>query len=468
MALTEIEASRFAGLEHTLGGTGFTDDTLDAYYEGTRRLEQIGLAVPPELRRFETMVNWPRLVVDAVEERCDVKSFMRGGSDVADDELREAWDVNNLDSEFHLTFLDSLIFGRGFLSVGTNEDDGQHPLITVESPREMAVDVDPRTRRVRAALKLYGLDAAHTRARFATLYLPDVTVWLERDKPQTSWVESGRDMHGLGRVPVVPFFNRRRSGVWHGVSEMADAISLTDAAARSLTNLQIAAETMAVPQRYIVGATQGDFKNPDGTQKPVWQAYLAAIWGIPNVDGKPMSVGQFTSSSLTNFHDTVTHYSGLLAGLYGLPHRYFGQNTANPPSADGIRADEARLIKRAERKMAAAGDQIGRTLAMYLRFRDKVWPESGDRIKIEWHDAATPTYAARVDGIQKLTGGKPILSREGGWDELGWSDARKARERAYMESEAADPLLEALSNDLMARDTPSDTRPLPSAAPSRR
>lgn len=72
-----------------------------------------------------------------------MKSFMRGGSDVADDELREAWDVNNLDSEFHLTFLDSLIFGRGFLSVGTNEDDGQHPLITVESPREMAVDVDP-------------------------------------------------------------------------------------------------------------------------------------------------------------------------------------------------------------------------------------------------------------------------------------------------------------------------------------
>lgn len=57
MALTEIEASRFAGLEHTLGGTGFTDDTLDAYYEGTRRLEQIGLAVPPSCaasRRWST------------------------------------------------------------------------------------------------------------------------------------------------------------------------------------------------------------------------------------------------------------------------------------------------------------------------------------------------------------------------------------------------------------------------------
>ncbi len=465
MALTESESALFIRLERSLGATVFDDTVMDAYYEGTQRLEQIGLAVPEELRRFETVVNWPRLVVDAVEERCDVKSFMRGGVDTADDELREAWDVNNLDSEFHLTFLDSLIFGRGFLSIGTNEDDALHPLITVESPREMAVEVDPRTRRVKAALKLYGRIGNRLRPQYATLYQPDVTVWLERDDADVMWVETERDMHRLGRVPVVPFFNRRRSGRWMGVSEMADAMSLTDAAARSLTNLQIASETMAVPQRWILGASKGDFVDAAGNQLPVWQSYLSAIMAMANPDA---SVGQFSAASLSNFHETVTHYSGLLAGLYGLPVRYFGHNTANPPSADGIRADEARLIKRAERKMSAAGDQLGRTLAMYLRFRDKAWPESGDRIKVEWHDAATPTYAARVDGIQKLTGGKPILSREGGWNELGWTDARKAQERSYMESEASDPLLDALASDLRSSDSAGDTRTPPIPAAPRR
>jgi len=35
-----------------------------------------------------------------------------------------------------------------------------------------------------------------------------------------------------------------------------------------------------------------------------------------------------------------------------------------------------------------------------------------------------------------------ILSREGAWDELGWSEARKSRERGYFEREAsADPEL---------------------------
>jgi len=445
MALTEDEVALFAGLEKTAGASVLNDELMDAYYEGVQRLQHIGIAVPPALRRFETVVNWPRLVVNAIEERCDVKSFIRGGADTADDDLREAWDHNNLDSEFHLTLLDSFIFGRGFLSIGTNEDDPKHPFILVESPREMTVKVDPRSRRVTQALKRY--DPVNGHPTKATYYDQYKTVWLERKAPtDPAWSEIGRDGHGVGRVPVIPFFNMRRSGAWSGVSEMADAIGLTDAAARSLTNLQIAAETHSVPQKWVLGMSKGDFVDAAGNPLPTWQTYFGAIWANQNSEAK---VGQFTASDLRNFHETVTHYSGLLAGLYGLPTRYFGQNTSNPPSADGIRADEARLVKRAERKMAASGDQLGRAMAMYLRFRDGQFPESGDRIKVEWHDAATPTYAAKVDGIQKLTGGKPILSMEGGWDELGWSDARKAREKDYIANEAADPVLERIARDLI-------------------
>ena len=40
------------------------DERLNAYYNGTHRLAQMGLAVPPSLRSFETVVNWPRLTID--------------------------------------------------------------------------------------------------------------------------------------------------------------------------------------------------------------------------------------------------------------------------------------------------------------------------------------------------------------------------------------------------------------------
>ncbi|KQU48080.1 hypothetical protein ASG84_26575 [Rhodococcus sp. Leaf278] len=36
------------------------DRLHDLYFEGDQRVKQLGIAVPPELRMFETIANWPR------------------------------------------------------------------------------------------------------------------------------------------------------------------------------------------------------------------------------------------------------------------------------------------------------------------------------------------------------------------------------------------------------------------------
>ncbi|HCS2945868.1 TPA: phage portal protein, partial [Shigella flexneri] len=120
------------------------DERLDAYYNGVHRLQQMGLAVPPSLRSFETAVNWPRLTVDALEARLDVKTFYTPDGDRADAVI-EGWAYNNLDSESSLAHIDALVYGRSFVVVGSNADDPKHPLITVESPREITAEIDPRT-----------------------------------------------------------------------------------------------------------------------------------------------------------------------------------------------------------------------------------------------------------------------------------------------------------------------------------
>lgn len=439
MALKPEEVSALNDMANSLDNSRTVDLLNDAYYEGQQRLEHLGIAVPPELRRFETVVNMPRIYVDALGDRINLKSLMLPGQQVADAGLMEGWEANNLDSEFNLTLNDKLVLGRGFMCVGANEADKGHPLITVESPREIVCKIDTRTRKVSSALRLYGdEDNGQGDPRYATLYLPNVTVWLE--KQQGKWVETSRDPHNLGRVPVVPFINRRRTGRYYGVSQMADIIPLTDAAARTLTNLQVAGEAHAVPPRWAVGVSKGDFADKDGNPLPVWQAYFTSIWATENGEAK---VGQFSQSSLSNFHDTVNHYLQLASGVTGLPMRYFGQNTANPPSADAIRADESRLIKTAENQMRYLGDDLGDVFALYMRIRDGVWPDA-NRIKVEWHDAGTPTVAARADAAVKLFGAG-ILSREGTWDDLGWSEARKERERGYFESEGIDPILSRIT-----------------------
>ena len=413
--------------------TSYPDDQrFDRYYEGSQRLAHIGLAVPPELRKFETVLNWCRTVVDSVSDRMRMKAFYLPGEQRASEALRESWDYNNLDSESIAHHQEMLILGRGFVSVGANEEDPEFPLIQVENPRELAVDIDHRHRRLRAAVRVMPSenDAPGTPSN-AVLYLPDSTMRLKRH--QGRWVVEDRDDHGLGRVPLVMFLNRRRVGQWTGVSEMVDAIPLVDAAARSLTNLQLAGETHSVPQKYVLGMSKGDFVDADGKPIPAWEAYFNAIWANQNKDAK---VGQFAASDLSNFHNTVDHYASKLAGLYGLPARYVGITSVNPAAEGAIRAEEARLILNVEKKAALAGDGWGWVMGLVERFRTGEWV-SGSRIKTDWFDAGTPTYAQRADALTKMyNSGQGILSREGVWEELGWSEARMERERSRFEAEA--------------------------------
>ena len=419
------------------------DERLDAYYNGVHRLQQMGLAVPPSLRAFETAVNWPRLTVDALEARLDVKTFYTPDGDRADAVI-EGWAYNNLDSESSLAHIDALVYGRSFVVVGANADDPAHPLVTVESPREITVWVDPRTRRITRALRVYGPSEVTGQPLHATLYEKDSTTWFAR-RDGEKWQQTGRDDHNLGRVPIVMLVNRRRAGDFRGVSEMADVLGLTDAAARTLTNLQVAGETHAIPARWVAGVDRGDFVDASGKPIPVWESYFTALSATAKADAK---FGQFSASDLKNFHDTVNHYASLVASVTKMPATYLGLTTANPASADAIRSAEAPHVKLAERKQRAFGDAWAWVGALYERFRTGSW-ENGNAMRTEWHDAATPTVAARADAIVKLNGGKPILSVEGSWDELGWTEARKATERARMSDEASDPEMQRLMRDLV-------------------
>ena len=433
MSLLPLDESRRVDeLSRRLFPSYADDQRFDRYYEGSQRLAHIGLAVPPELRKFETVLNWCRTVVDSVSDRMRMKAFYLPGEDRASEALRESWDYNNLDSESIAHHQEMLILGRGFVSVGANEEDPEFPLIQVENPRELAVDIDHRHRRLRAAVRVMPSenDAPGTPSN-AVLYLPDSTMRLKRH--QGRWVVEDRDDHRLGRVPLVMFLNRRRVGQWTGVSEMVDAIPLVDAAARSLTNLQLAGETHSVPQKYVLGMSKGDFVDADGKPIPAWEAYFNAIWANQNKDAK---VGQFAASDLSNFHNTVDHYASKLAGLYGLPARYVGITSVNPAAEGAIRAEEARLILNVEKKAALAGDGWGWVMGLVERFRTGEWV-SGSRIKTDWFDAGTPTYAQRADALTKMyNSGQGILSREGVWEELGWSEARMERERSRFEAEA--------------------------------
>lgn len=428
LKLSDDEKALLSRLNREATAVARVDGRNDAYYEGAQRLEQIGLAVPPELRRFETVVNWPRTDIDELERRLDVKALLMPGEDMASKVLREGWESNNLDSESPLHHRETMILGRGFVSVGTNPDDKEHPLITVEPPRQMVCVVEQASRRMLGAARTF---REWDGTRRKTLLLPESTIWLAATR--SGWEIVDRDDHGLGRVPLVLFLNRRRPGNWRGVSEMTDVIPLANAAARALTNLQLAQEGLAVPTRYIFGVDKDKMVDPKtGKAIPTWEAYYTALMAHSNANAK---AGQFQAADLKNFTETVNHYGTLVASVTGLPLSYFTGSTVNPAAEGAVRAHETRFVKNIERKQVEWGDGWGWVMGLYERFRTGEWLD-GNRIHTEWHDAGTPTFAQRSDAIQKLAGGVPILSRQGAWDELGWSEPRKQREEQYFEQES--------------------------------
>lgn len=397
---------------------------LDAYYRGEQRIQTIGLAVPPELRVFEFPLNWPRVTVDTVVQRQHVRSFSLPDHPESNDYLSEVWEANNMGSQSVLNHLETRVQGHGFVSVGTNEEDADHPLITVESSRSMIAQIDPRTRRITGALRVYYDPLQRSAPTEATLYLPDSTIHLERVKGW-QWAISDRDDHGLGRVPVVQFLNRPRVGNFVGESEMKDVLKPTDMAARALMDLQVAMETHAVPGKWATGVNKDDFIDAKtGQLAATWQAYYTAMSVTQSESAK---FGQFTASDLTNFKTVIDMLAEQVSSVTGLPMRYFGQNTANPAAEGAIRADEVRLVKNVELKNMTDGDSWADVMALAYRFGKGEWLD-GNRIRTDWDDPNTPTFSQKADAIQKLVA-SGILSRDGAWDELNWSEARKDLER---------------------------------------
>jgi hypothetical protein len=428
----------------------------NAYYEGTARIRDLGISIPPQMRQLHTALGWPRVAVESVEERINLDGFRYPSSSDADQDLQDIWLANDMDSEHNLANLDALVYGRGFITVGSPDEPGDAPLITVESPLDMAVDWDPRSRRARAALRLHG---SHLGGRLATLYLPDQTLQLEL--AAGAWVVTARDQHNLGVVPVVRVPNRARSNDRDGTSDItAEIMSLTDAACRTLQGLEVAREFYAAPQRYFLGVNEGAFQNADGTTKSALETYLGRVLAFErDEDGNAPTVGQFTPYDPSTFTNVIDMYAKLMSSITGLPPHVLGYTTDNPASADAIRSSEMRLKLRADRKTSMWGPAYREVMTLSVAIRDGKSPDPSDeKISVIWGSTATPTLAATTDAVMKMVtmGALPPQS-DVTLEMLGFNGEQRARIEVDRATDQGASLLNEVAHSLLAKDARVNT-----------
>jgi hypothetical protein len=432
-------------------------------YEGTAPLFYLHPDVLREVEdRIQTVaLGWPSLAVDPLEERLDVLGFRFPASgdddpDVTPEELVSAsgdanlqavWQDNGLDEESQMGHVDAFVMRRAYATVGTNDDGAtDSPLVTVESPLEMFALIDPRTRQVRAALRRwteeYNLLAASTPMQYATLYLPNLTAWFDRGP--NGWRETGRDEHNVGQPLVAALTNRARLADRYGRSELTPALlSLSHAANKVATDMMVAAEFHAIPLRAIFGAGPDDFQDQAGRPLSPTQVLMSRILAVPNgpAGEDPVRAHEFSSSSLTNFHETIAQLGRLASGLVGVDPSVMGFTAGdNPASADALRAREVRLIKRAERRQRAFGGGWEQAMRLVMRIQEGDFDPAARRLETIWRDAATPTRAQAADAAAKLVAAS-LIPKQQAREDLGYTPGQQRRMDAWDKANAdLDPL----------------------------
>lgn len=398
----------------------------DAYYRAEQIITSLGIAVPPQLQHLRVVPGWAAVAVDPLVERLSVDSFRLPGQTDADSDLMALWTENGMAGEQNMAYIDALSMGRSWLTVGTSYEADGPAVICVESPLNMFVGYDTRSREPKIALQQFWMDGI-ARAAF---YEPGVTTQLAQND-KFEWEVVDHDPHGQG-IPIVRMANRPRSHCRDGQSEITPALrSLIDQGCRTLMNLAIASELYSVPQKYILGAIESDFQSADGTAKTAWETTITKILGLEDSDDRERpTVGQFQVYDPSVYTKVLDKLAADVAGMIGATPQDLGlYTTGNPPSADAVEFAEGRRNRKAENKQDEFGRPLVEAMQLAMRFqRGGELPADMRRMEIDWRSVSTPQPAATAVRAQLLVheGIIPPTS-DVTLKELGYSPVDRAR-----------------------------------------
>jgi hypothetical protein len=291
----------------------------------------------------------------------------------------------------------------------------------------------------------------------AALYLPNKAIYMSRDET-SGWAVDSVDEHNFGDTCVRRLPNRQRSSKdREGRSEITPAImATTDSATRTLLGMEIARELWSVPRLAILGASESDFMNADGSPKTGLELSMSKMLAFErDEEGNLPTLTQLTSYDPSVFTRVIDEHAKLMASYTGYPPSYFGQTAdANPASADAIRVAENGLVRRAQQCQNQWSGPLEDIMRLAWRFANDgaEVPAEMMRLEADWEPAETPTPAGTTDAITKqvASGAVPPTS-DVTLKRLGYSAVERDRLQIDRKEDAGAAVLAELATSLQAK-----------------
>ena len=399
---------------HNAARVGLQKD-YEPYYTGEARLDALGISLPPNARVLELMAPFPKLVVDTYVDMLNPTGFLLAGDPSIPEQLRKWWQANRMARTAKLAMTEALVQGSAFFVVGVGT--GDTPRITAHGPRGFAVRRD-HMGEIMEAVQTFGPVEDQRVAH----YLPDATLVYRMDGATYRLIAA--DKHGLGRPAVVQMTNRIRLSDRDGRSEIEPIRDVTDAASRTMTNLQVAQELLSMPVRYLFGDGLESMRDQAGNPVDKMSAYFGRYLTGP----QGATAGQIPGASLLEFSNTYKTYAQIVSSVTGIPPNMLGVSTDNPTSAEAMNEAMKLLIGRVEEKQTMFGDALEDVARLALASQG-VEAEGLELLEQQWRNPAQPSASARNAALLQAHA-QGVVSAETAREGLQLTPEQMAREDA--------------------------------------
>src|SRR5699024_5989503 len=142
------------------------------YYEGTQPMNWVARILAEQDNRFPMLtINCRRKYVRSGDRRSILEGCGYAGEDSFDDDMQRIMRRNELDLHNSVNNIATLVTGVSYGMVSPRESDGA-AVITIEDPASMAVERDPVTGEVIAAIKFWSSDPDKDDEDQSILHLP--------------------------------------------------------------------------------------------------------------------------------------------------------------------------------------------------------------------------------------------------------------------------------------------------------
>lgn len=321
------------------------------FYEMKNTTLGFGIADPPEMRSFYSVLGWCGKAVDSIADRLVFRGFRNDNFN-----LNEIFLLNNSDILYDSAVLSAAITSCCFIYIYKGED-GRPKLQVIDGTNATGI-LDPVTGLLKegyAVLERNDVESPTIEAYFT----PGMTQYFYAGgKIET--------IENFAPAPLlVPIIYRPDARREFGHSRISRAcMSIMESALRTIKRAEISSEFYSFPQKYVLGLSE------DAEPIDKWKATMSAMMVFTkDEDGDSPTLGQFSQQSMTPYLDELKTFASLFAGETGLTLDDLGFATENPSSAEAIKAahENLRLTARKAQRTFGSGFLNAGYLAACIR-----------------------------------------------------------------------------------------------------